>query len=116
MTRAIAAATTHAPAKKSAAEATGARPGNGLRFRIGKITLQGYGAGEQKRFAASLQENLSTMARQHRGLNWRAMAEVKVSRLDAGELPSGASPEQAAHFVARKLFSALQRAGRSAHA
>jgi hypothetical protein len=115
MTRAIGAATTHAPAKKSAAEATGARPGNGLRFRIGKITLQGYGAGEQKRFTASLQETLGTLARQHRGLNWRAMAEVKVSRLDAGELPSGVSPEQAAQFVARKLFVALQRAGRSAH-
>jgi hypothetical protein len=116
MTRAIAAATTRAPAKRSATEATGVAPRNGLRFRIGKITLQGYGAGEQKRFAASLQETLSTMAHQHRGLNWRAMADVKMSRLDAGELPAGASPEQAAQFIARKLFSALQRAGRSAHA
>lgn len=115
MTRAIAPATTSAPAKRSAAEATGASPRNGLRFRIGKITLQGYGAGEQKRFAVSLQETLSTLARQHHGLNWRAMTQVKVRRLDAGELPTDASPEQAAQFVARKLFIALQRAGRSSH-
>jgi hypothetical protein len=115
MTRAIAPATPRAPAKRSAAEATGAAPRNGLRFRIEKITLQGYGAGEQKRFAASLQETLGTLARRNHNLNWRAMADVKVGRLDAGELPSGASPEQAAQFVARKLFVALQRARRSAH-
>jgi hypothetical protein len=115
MTRAIARATPRAPAKQSTAETMGVAPRSGLRFRIGKITLQGYGAGEQKRFAAALQETLGTLARRHHNLNWRGMADVKVSRLDAGELPSGASPEQAAQFVARKLFVALQRAGRSAH-
>jgi hypothetical protein len=115
MTQAIARATPRAPAKPSAAGGTGPAPRNGLRFRIGKITLQGYGAGEQERFAASLQKTLGTLARRHHNLNWRAMADVKVSRLDAGELPSGSSPEQAAQLVARKLFVALQRAGKSAH-
>lgn len=114
MTRAITPATTSSPAKRRTPEATSASPRNGLRFHIGNITFEGYGPGEQKRFAGSLQETLTTLARQHSSLNWRAMADVNVNRLDAGELPSGASPEQAAQFVAQKLFVALRRAGRSA--
>lgn len=115
MTRAIAPTTTRAPAKPSAVDAMRASPRIALRFRIGKITLQGYGVGEQTRFAASLQGALTTLARQHSGLNWRAMADVKINRLDAGELSSGTSPEQVAQLVARKLFVALQRSGRSAN-
>jgi hypothetical protein len=113
MTRAIAPATTRGLAKRRAAEAGGASPRNRVRFGIGKITFHGYGAGEQKRFVASLQETLTTLAHRNSGLNWLAMADVTVSRLDTIELPSGASPEQAAQFVARKLFVALKRSGSS---
>ncbi len=76
-----------------------------LHIRIGRLTLEGYSVAEQKRFTNSLQSSLKELARHSGHDSWRNHNGLKVDRVDAGQLPGGATPEAAARHVATRVFA-----------
>ena len=81
--------------------------GTALHFKIGRITMDGYSAADQKRFTYSLKLKLADLARRESDLLWSETNGLTMNRLDAGQLPSGASPEDAARQIAARIFSKL---------
>jgi hypothetical protein len=78
-----------------------------LHFEIGRITLYGYSASENARFTHSLRLNLTELARRHRTQAWSEANGLAIDRLDAGQLPAGASPEDAARQIGARIFAGL---------
>jgi len=80
-----------------------------LRFNIDRITMEGYSAGEQKRFIQALQSNLAELARSIGGNQWSAVRRLALDRLDAGRLPHDATPEIAARQIATRIRGGLTK-------
>ena len=84
-------------------------PSIGLHVNIGRITLEGYTPADRRRFAYALQSSLTGLARTPNSSRWPAVPALRMNHLDAGQLPPGASPEEAARHVARQIFATLTR-------
>jgi hypothetical protein len=69
--------------------------------------MDGYSAADEKRFTHSLKLKLADLARRHSDLLWSETNGLTMNRLDAGQLPSGASPEDAARQIAARIFAKL---------
>jgi hypothetical protein len=82
-------------------------PASALHFKIDRITVDGYSAADQKQFAHSLKSNLAELARRHSDHTWHEANGLTMDRLDAGQLPTGASPEDAARQIAARIFAKL---------
>jgi hypothetical protein len=92
-------------------------PSPALRFQIGRITVEGFTRADQLRFESSLRSSLSELAHAHNHYAWSAADGLNVSRLDAGRLHPGASPEEAARQIAKRIFATLsQQSGGGHHA
>jgi hypothetical protein len=90
-------------------------PSPAVNFNIGGLTMEGYAPAEQKRFTQSLQSRLTELAKAHHQSDWSA--GLRMNRLDAGQLPVGATPEQAARHIALQIFSKItQQTGGKHHA
>jgi hypothetical protein len=76
-----------------------------VHFEIGRVTLHGYSAAQRTQFVASLRAHLAEVGASG---SWSGSgpARRRVGRLDAGALPPGASPHEAARRVATALRSA----------
>jgi hypothetical protein len=81
-----------------------------VHFDIRRITLHGYSARDQERFATSLHRHLAELAAGEQ-VAWPTAGERFVARLDAGTIPAGASPERAARAVATRLLDAVTGRG-----
>jgi hypothetical protein len=80
-------------------------PPASVRVAIDRITLHGYSPAQRARFVASLQASL-------RALDATGSAPrggQSLGRLDAGALPTGATPEEAAERVGAAIRAALAR-------
>ena len=82
-----------------------------INFRIGRLTLEGYTRSDQTRFTRTLERKLRDLVAAAPGLNWKAAKDA--DRIDAGTLPSGATPEQAARHIARQIFLGLHQKRRN---
>jgi hypothetical protein len=82
-----------------------------VHFDIGRITLHGYSAGQRTRFVSSLRSHLATLATSG-GYDWPAAGTRRVAHLDAGLLPPGAQPEEAARRIAARLLTAARPGAR----
>jgi hypothetical protein len=83
-----------------------------IHFSIGRITLHGYSSADQRRFTNSLQRSLGELVESHHDYDWSATSSLKIRKLSGGTLNPGASPEEAATHVARKIVQhALQLSG-----
>jgi len=75
-----------------------------LNFQIDRITLHGYAPNDQARFVNALKQSLTALAP-----TLQPLSLARVSRrlvfLDAGQLRAGASPEETARHVARRIFA-----------
>jgi hypothetical protein len=80
-----------------------------VHFEIGRLTLHGFSAGQQRRFVSSLQTSLADLGAS--GRDWPATGRRRIARLDAGALLPGATPEEAARAVATQLQSAVRSTG-----
>ena len=80
-----------------------------LHFKIDRITMEGYSAGEQKRFTQALQSNLAELVRSIGGNQWSAVKRLALDRLDAGRLPLHATPETAARQIATRIVEGLTK-------
>src|SRR5215469_16949903 len=78
-----------------------------LHFKIGRITTDGYSVAEQKQFTHSIKLKLAELARKHSDHPWSEANGLTMNRLDAGQLRSGASPEDAARQIAARIFAKL---------
>jgi len=76
-----------------------------INFRIERLTLENYSHADQVRFTRTLEKRLRNYAQTVR-LNWSAVKST--GRIDAGTLPTGATPEQAARQVARQIVMNLR--------
>lgn len=84
-----------------------------VNLQINRLTLHAYAPVEQKRFTQALQARLTEMAKTHH--DWSA--GLRMNRLDAGQLPAGATPEETARYVALQIFSKItQPTGGKRHA
>jgi hypothetical protein len=84
-----------------------AAPGSTLHFKIDRVTVSGYSAADQKQFTHSLRLSLAELAPRHHGHVWSEANRLTIGRLDAGQLPPGASLEEAARQIAARLFAKL---------
>jgi hypothetical protein len=82
-----------------------------INFRIERLTLEGYTRSDQARFTRTFERKLRDLAVAAPGLNWKAAKGA--DRIDAGTLPSGATPEQAARHIARQIFLGLHQKRRN---
>jgi hypothetical protein len=82
-------------------------PASALHFKIGRITVDGYSAADQRQFTHSLESNLTELGRMHIDHTWSEATRLTMKRLDAGQLPVGASPEDAARQIAMRIFAKL---------
>jgi hypothetical protein len=73
-----------------------------VNFAIERITLHGFSSMQRLRFVRALEASLSELGVDAR---WPRGARRSLERLDAGTLPPGASPEQAAARVAATLWA-----------
>lgn len=80
-------------------------PPRAVHFEIGRLTLHGFSAGQQRRFVSTLQSSLADVGAS--GGDWPAGGRRTIGHLDAGALRSGASPEEAARLVATSLRAAV---------
>lgn len=78
-----------------------------LHFKIGRVTMDGYSLAEQRQFTHSIKLKLAELARRHSDHPWSEANGLTMNRLDAGELRSGASPEDAARQIAARIFAKL---------
>jgi hypothetical protein len=77
-----------------------------VHLSIGRLTLHGYGPAERVRFTAALEREVERLAAGGAGA-WERHGGVALGRLDAGSMPHGAGPEDAASRVAGALGRAL---------
>jgi hypothetical protein len=77
-----------------------------VHFEIGRLTLHGFSAGQERRFVSSLQSSLAELGAS--GGDWPAAGRRTIGHLDAGALRSGASPEEAAHAVVTQIRAAVK--------
>ncbi|HEV2275135.1 MAG TPA: hypothetical protein VGR96_13275 [Acidobacteriaceae bacterium] len=88
-----------------------------VHFQLGRITVEGFTLSAQKRFEHSLRSHLTGLALAHSSDRWMAAAGINVGRLDAGQLPPGASPEETARHIAEQIFDRLtEQTGGKPHA
>jgi len=97
------------PSSPIAGKAPQAPSAAALHFKIDHITIAGYSAGEEKRFTESLQFQLAQLGHGMRGQKWSATQTVALDRLDAGQLPPGATPETAAQQIAMRIIAGLMK-------
>jgi hypothetical protein len=77
-----------------------------VHFDIGRVTLDGYSPAQQARFVTALRARLIGLAATDTPV-WPADGPRRRAHLDAGVLPAGAAPEQAAEQVAAALLAHL---------
>jgi hypothetical protein len=82
-----------------------------INFRIERLTLEGYTRSDQARFTRTFESKLRDLVAAAPGLNWKAAKGP--DRIDAGTLPPGATPEQAARHIARQIFLGLHQKRRN---
>jgi hypothetical protein len=78
-----------------------------LHFKIDRITMDGYSAAAQKQFTHSLKSNLADLARKHSDHAWSEANGLTMNRLDAWQLPTDGSPEDAAWRISARIFAML---------
>jgi hypothetical protein len=79
-------------------------PPRRVRLDIGRITLHGYSPAQRQRFIGALEARLAEVAA---GTQAAAAGLAPARRLDAGAMPAGAPPEEAAARVAAALRAHL---------
>ena len=110
----------HNPGRLESTKETGgghvAAPPAKIRFRIERLTFEGFSTAEQERFARAFAGRITELAECYRDLDWQQAGAEEIRSLQLGELSPGASPEAAAASVAMELFRRLRRGtGRDAH-
>jgi hypothetical protein len=78
----------------------GSRNGK-LHFNIRRLTLHGYSRADQARFTRTLRAELAKLSAK------ATPGDPRIERLDAGEMGSGVSPEEAARRIARRIAERL---------
>jgi hypothetical protein len=105
------------PRAREAAPRLSPAAGGAVRFDIRRLTLSGYAEAEQRRFVRSLRTELARLSHAVPPGQWPAAGEAgsdpppAFERLDAGEMRPGATPEEAARQIARRIVEKVARGG-----
>lgn len=108
---ATSAASTATPGTDDPSRATPSAPreheessGGTLRFDIASLSLPWLSGTERARFRNALEAELQRLADKRGNTLWTGPTDTRIARLDFGELPASASPEQLARHIARQLI------------